>query len=159
MLRLAVGHLPHASVLTEEIDQAAMTARPEPSYTVDTLEALRARLGPGTGLRLLIGSDQAKLFDRWRAYDRVIELAEPLVMLRPPLTRTALLEALPPGFDRAQWAGRLVDVPSIAVSSSDIRDRVAAGRTIRHLVPRGVEQYILRKGLYGSRIDGATIGP
>ena len=72
MLRLAVADQSHAVVLTDEIDRAKDG---RPSYTVDTLEALRCRLGDGVEMRLLIGADQVQLFDRWRRPDRIEALA------------------------------------------------------------------------------------
>ena len=62
MLRLALGDVKHAMILTDEIDRAAGG---EPSYTVDTLTALREKLGKDVKLRLLIGADQVRIFERF----------------------------------------------------------------------------------------------
>jgi nicotinate-nucleotide adenylyltransferase len=145
MLRLALGGVDHAAVVTDELDRAADGL---PSYTVDTLEALRMRLGPGVRMRLLIGADQVRIFDKWREPGRVIELAEPLVMVRPPDTRGSLLGALADDRAREQWAPRLVDVPAMDVSSTDIRGRVARGGSIKGMVCPAVERYIREHGLY-----------
>ena len=144
MLRLALAEQPHALILTDELDRAADG---RPSYTVETLTALRGRVGERTRLRLLIGADQVPRFHAWRQAGRIVELAEPVVMLRPPETAASLLAALGPG-EREAWRRRLVEVPAIDVSSSGVRRRVAAGESIAGLVPEAVARYIHEHGLY-----------
>ncbi|MEE9211721.1 MAG: nicotinate (nicotinamide) nucleotide adenylyltransferase [Phycisphaeraceae bacterium] len=148
MLRLAVADLPHAVVLTDEIDRAGDPPWRTPSYTVDTLEGLRDRLGDRVAMRLLIGADQLQQFDQWRSAKRIIELAEPVVMLRPPQTRRALLTSLPREYNADEWSARVVDVPQIDVSATMVRRRVAKGEPIDDLVPAAVEQYIRQHRLY-----------
>jgi len=145
MLTLAIEDEPRAQLLTDELDRASSG---EPSYTVDTLTALVDRLGTGVKLRLLVGADQVRIFDQWREPDRIIALAEPLVMVRPPDTKASLLASLPDDQARAQWEPRLVDVPAMDISSTDIRDRVSRGESIEGLVCPHVEQYIREHGLY-----------
>ena len=145
MLRLALGDVKHAMILTDEIDRAAGG---EPSYTVDTLTALREKLGKDVKLRLLIGADQVRIFDQWREPERIIELAEPLVMVRPPDDRESLLASLPDDKARAEWASRLVDVPAVDVSSTQIREQVARGEPIAGMVDDAVARYIQQHGLY-----------
>lgn len=145
MLRLAITENPRAFVLSDELERAA-SAPSEPSYTVDTLEAIRRRFdGP---MRLLIGTDQMRLFDRWRASDRVTELAEPAVMVRPPDTSESLLAALPDDHARSVWGKRFVTLPRMDVSSTDVRERVRRGESIAGLVHPLVEEYIHRQQLY-----------
>lgn len=145
MLRLALGNEKHAVILTDELDRAASG---EPSYTVDTLTALREKLGADVKLRLLIGADQVRIFDQWREPKRIIELAEPLVMVRPPDTRESLLASLPDDAARNEWSSRLVDVPAVDVSSTQIRERVARGEPITGMVDDAVARYIQQHGLY-----------
>lgn len=146
MLRLALAIQPRAFILTDELDRASDG---KPSYTVDTLEALRARWGSDVKLRLLIGADQFRLFHRWRAPGRIIELAEPVVLVRPPETADSMLRALPPGIDPEPWRSRLLTgLPVLDVSSTEIRRRAAAGELVREFVAPEVEQYIREHGLY-----------
>jgi len=149
MLRLAVGASEGVAVLTDELDRATG----EPSYTIDTLLGLKSRLPKSTTLRLLIGSDQLRQFDRWRDHERIVAIAEPVVMLRPPDDRQQLLAELPGGFDRETWATRLVDVPPMDVSSTDVRKRVRTGRPIHDLVYPQVARYIRDHQLYQSTTD------
>ncbi len=146
MLQLVLADQSHAVVLTDELDRFAATGRP--SYTVDTLEALVPRLAPGASLRLLIGGDQLRSFDKWRDHRRIIELAPPVVMVRPPDTRDTLLDALPAGFDRDEWAARLIEIPQIEVSATEVRQRARDDRLFDHLVRPAVAEYIERHGLY-----------
>jgi nicotinate-nucleotide adenylyltransferase len=158
MLRLALAEVPHAHILTDELDRAAAAPTADaaaaaspgaaPSYTVDTLEALHRRWGPDPQMRLLIGADQLRVFDTWKSWARIIELAEPLVMVRSPQSRAALLAALPRGFHAGQWAGRIIDLPQIDISSSLIRAQVARGLPITGMVHPAVADYIRRHGLY-----------
>ncbi len=145
MLRLALGGVEHTAVLTDELDRAADG---KPSYTVDTLQALRDRMPSDTRLRLLIGADQVRIFDQWREPQRIIELAEPWVMVRPPDTRESLLASLDSDEARAQWSPRLVDVPAMDISSTQVRERVARGESIEGMVCPAVERYIREEGLY-----------
>ena len=145
MLRLALADVAHAVVLSEELDRHRDDC---PSYTVDTLERLRRGLDKDVTLRLLIGADQLRVFDQWRSHGRIVRLAEPLVMIRPPDTRESLLTSLPTNFDADVWARRLIDLPLIDISSSDLRDRVANGQSITGLVAPDVEEYISRHSLY-----------
>lgn len=153
MLRLALQDVPHAVVLTDEITRAIASQTEDapadsPTYTVDTLEVLRKQFGPHVELRLLIGGDQLKVFDTWRQPERIIELAQPLVMVRPPDTHDSLLTALPKGYDPRLWADRLIDLPPIDISSTQIRSLVAQGQPIDSWVTKPVEDYIHRYGLY-----------
>ena len=145
MLRLALENVEHAEVFTDELDRGATG---DPSYTVDTLAVLRARLGDEVKLNLLIGADQLRIFDQWREPQRIIELAQPIVMVRPPDTRESLLASLPDEQARIEWASRLVDVPAMDISSTEVRQRVARGESIAGLVHPKVEQYIHEHELY-----------
>ncbi len=147
MLRLALRGVKHATILTDELDRAAEGSG-GPSYTVDTLEALRHRLGPGPVLRLLIGADNLRIFDTWKNPARIIELAEPVVMVRPPDTKESLLKSLPRGYSRKEWAPRLVDLPLFDLSATQIRRRAAEGKAIAGMVTPAVERYIAKHRLY-----------
>lgn len=108
--------------------------RPGPSYTVDTLRALRSAQ-PGTSLSLLIGSDAARDFPQWREADAVRALARVVVLSRP-------------GAEPPAGIGRVLTVPAIDISASAIRQRIRAGQSIRYLVPDAVAAYIAEHRLY-----------
>ena len=149
MLRLALSEPTGGIttlVLTDEIEREPI----EPSYTVDTLEALHRRVDPGAKLRLLIGADQLRIFDAWREPQRIIELAEPVVMVRPPDTREALLASV--AIDKREaWAQRLVDVDQMTISSTAIREQAAKGLNDSYSICDAVANYIAQHALYRDR--------
>jgi nicotinate-nucleotide adenylyltransferase len=114
--------------------------REGPSYTVDTLRALRAR-EPGAELLLVAGADLLHELPRWREPDEVVRLATLAVVTREG-------ESLPPHSGLAALA---VPVTRVDVSSTEVRRRAAAGETFRYLVPEPVRALIERHGLYGGR--------
>lgn len=141
MTRLAIAGDPVLDLTLIEME------RPGPSYTLDSLLELRASLGGDAGLVLIMAADSLAEIDTWREPDRLLELAEWAVGPRPGSAlpeRTALRERF--GANEARI--HLLDGPSLDVSSTEIRRRVAAGRSIRYLVPRAVEELIGDRGLY-----------
>lgn len=116
--------------------EAIEADRPGPSYTVDTLRALRAR-EPGRAFALLLGADAVRDLGQWREAEALPGLARLVAFTRAGAPRPAhpLLD-------------QVVEVPAVEISSTDIRRRVAAGQSIRYLVPEAVVDYIARQGLY-----------
>lgn len=110
--------------------------RTGPSYTVDTLRALRAR-EPAAEFALLVGADAAAELPLWREAAALPGLATLVVLTRPG----AVVPALP-------WPVRVVPVPAIEISATAIRARVAAGRSIRYWVPDPVARIIQDGELY-----------
>jgi nicotinate-nucleotide adenylyltransferase len=148
MLSASIGA--HASVSRIEID----VTDGEPSYTVKTLERLRGAL-PDVGLRLLIGADQAVAFHRWREPRRIIEVAEPAVLLRGDQSAKDVIEAMaahwtPDELDA--WSSRFIDGPTIDVSATEARAMLAAGDVegARSMLPEVVIDVIQERGLYRS---------
>ncbi len=141
MTRLAIAADPSFELCTIEME------RPGPSFTVDTVAALEERHGPETQLYLIMASDSLDQIDTWREPDRLLERIEWIVGPRPGMAlpdRTTLEERFASRAERIH----LLSGPSLDVSSTDIRSRVAAGHAIRYLVPRGVEELIVDRGLY-----------
>ncbi len=138
MARIALAGNPSFQV--SEIE----TARPGPHYSVDTLEEVR-RQRPVDSLFFLIGGDSLIDLPQWRQPDRIAELAQIVVIDRPGFGT-----ASEPRLDLGPAAQPLIRVraPLIEIASHDLRRRVAGGRSIRYLVPRGVEAYIREHGLY-----------
>ncbi len=148
MLRRIVGPLPGANA---EIDTLELD-RDGPSYTVDTLKIMRARFGEGSKLHLLIGADQALSFDKWRNWPRLLQLAEPAVMPRPPWPREKLIEEFKGRFDAAQvddWIARIVEVPYMDISATDVRLQLECGGDLTDLLDPAVIEYIQQHHLYG----------
>lgn len=153
MLRIATEPLPRAAVWTDELDR---TRPGEPSYWIETLIRARRALGSGAGLRFLIGADQALGFHRWREPRRILELAEPLVMLRSPAEHAnALADGLrSAGFwsdhEIDRWLERIVPVPVLDISATAIRAKLAAGGCEVPELDPAVLDYIRGAGLYAA---------
>lgn len=142
MLSLAIAGQPAFAIDQREKDRAG------PSFTVDTLTQIHEQ-HPNTELFLIIGADTLHDFPGWYRPERILQLATLLVVDRPndegvarPVRNASDSGPLPPA--------TRVDMPLIGVASTDIRNRMRSGRSIRFLTPRPVEIYIQEKGLYRS---------
>ena len=141
MTRLAIAGDPLFDLCTIEVERRG------PSYTIDSIEELQAQYGSEVTLYLIMAADSLNGIDAWREPDRLLERVEWIVGPRPG---SALpdRDALSDRFGERAARIHLLDGPSLDVSSTAIRTRVAAGQTIRYLVPRGVEEVIGDRGLY-----------
>jgi nicotinate-nucleotide adenylyltransferase len=140
MTRLAISGNDAFELSTLEV------GRPGPSFTIDSVEELR-RTYDGARLFLLMASDSLAQIDSWREPDRLLSLIEWAVAPRPGSSLPDA-ERLRERFGAAAHRIHLLQGPSLDVSATEIRRRVAAGRAIRYLVPQAVEELILEKGLY-----------
>jgi nicotinate-nucleotide adenylyltransferase len=137
MVEAALGTHPHLQASRIEVDRGG------PSYTVDTLRELGESCA-GDELFLVIGADQLHAFGTWRAPHEVARLARLIVMARGGVRP----EGTTPGIDVPYEA---VPVTRVDISSTEVRRRVAAGRSIRYWVPNGVLEIIREEKLYGIR--------
>jgi nicotinate-nucleotide adenylyltransferase len=139
MVRLAVEDNEHFECSTVELDRAG------PSYTIDTIREILGLLGGSTRVYLLMGADEARELMSWRDPYGIQALATIVVADRPGSSFEDAIEPLPKDFAR-----KLVqlEMPGVDVSSTDIRERVRTGRSIRYLVPQAVEDYVLQNRLY-----------
>ncbi|HEX5598303.1 MAG TPA: nicotinate-nucleotide adenylyltransferase [Micromonosporaceae bacterium] len=134
MTVIATASNPRFQVSRVDID------REGPTYTVDTLRDLRAECGPKTQLFFITGADALEKILSWKDTDEMFDLAHFIGVTRPGFELSA-------GHLPAD-AVSLIQVPAMAISSTDCRARVAAGQPIWYLVPDGVVQYIAKRGLY-----------
>src|SRR5919198_2422040 len=144
MTAIATAANPAFAVSRLEVDA------PGPTYTVDTLRRLRAELGEGTRLFFIVGADAILHLSTWKELQAVLEMTEFVAAAPPRADPDGLHEVL--GRVPAA-AGRIhrIDIPGLAISSTDIRDRVARGAAFQYLVPEGVARYIAKRGLYYAR--------
>jgi nicotinate-nucleotide adenylyltransferase len=151
MARLAAAELGGVTVDDREV------VRDGPTYTVETLRALRAELGPGACLILLLGSDQLHNLATWWHYEELLDLANlavtqrestPLTELPPPVE--ALLEKAGRQALSGAPAGEIVffRMPPTPVSSTALRRAIARSEPVQELLPAGVLDYIHRHRLY-----------
>jgi len=131
MLQLALAGNPAFALDTCEI------SRQGTSYTIDTLRALHAQLGTHAQLHLLIGADNWAIFDTWREPREIMRLCRIAVYPRPGSALPCPSEAL-----------HMLEGPAFDLSSSWLRARIAAGYSVRYLVPDPVRDYIAAHHLY-----------
>jgi nicotinate-nucleotide adenylyltransferase len=134
MTVIATASNPRFSVSRVDVD------RDGPTYTVDTLRDLSAIYGSGTELFFITGADALAKILSWKDALEMLSIAHFIGVTRP-------------GFDLSDDhlpddTVTLVEVPAMAISSSDCRRRVAAGKPVWYLVPDGVVQYIAKRRLY-----------
>lgn len=132
MLRAAIEADERFQVSEMELRRAG------PSFTVDTLRQLRREF-PGEELFLLLGADQVRDLATWREPEEVARLARIVLVSRTGVVAVPELQVL---------VAQSIEVTRIDVSATQIRDRIAAGQSIRYLVPPAVEHIIRQRGLY-----------
>lgn len=115
-------------------------AREGPSYTVETVALIRKQR-PGVDVVLIVGSDNLPMIADWREPERLLELCTVAVVERPGSIPA------PAGTLPAERVHR-VEGTALPIASRDLRERIRAGRSVRHLVPGGVADYIEKRGLY-----------
>jgi nicotinate-nucleotide adenylyltransferase len=153
MLRLAVKNDPDLPVDPREVQREGY------SWMVDTLAEFRAEIGPGQPLALLLGQDAVNQLDSWKEWRRLFDLAHIIIMQRPDSAHrysAELLAEIEPRLVRElaalqQQPGGLVlplEVTQLAISSTDIRQRLQTGQSCRYLLPAEVIGYIRQHGLY-----------
>lgn len=130
MLRRALAGEPGMRVETCEVEREGR------SYTVDTLRTLAAR-EPGRSFILLLGADAAADLPRWHEAAEVQRRARVAILTRPG---HAIRDVVP--------GAVVVPVPALEISATQLRERVAAGRSIRYFVPDAVATYVAERGLY-----------
>ena len=133
MTVIATASNPSFTVSRADID------RPGPTYTIDTLRDLGAER-PGAELHFITGADALAQMLSWKQSEQMFDLAHFIGVTRPGHTLDG--GGLPA--DRVS----LIEVPALAISSTDCRSRVARGEPVWYLVPDGVVQYIAKHGLY-----------
>lgn len=175
MLELALSPVrPATGEQSRSVDQAAEARlcldereylRPGSSYTIDTLSGLRAELGGDAAICFVVGSDAFAKMDEWRQWRQLPEFGHIVVVARPGWklpTRLGALECWRDRFThnsdtlRNSAAGRVcfVTLAPLDISATRIRALLAAGRSVRYLVPDVVLAYIRQQGLYGLSKQG-----
>ena len=146
MTVIATASNPRFSVSRVDID------RPGNTYTVDTLRDLRAERGDDVDLFFITGADAVRKILTWRGAEQLFDLAYFVGVTRPgvPMTEDDLAH-LPS--DRVT----LLEVPALAISSTDCRTRVQRSEPIWYLVPDGIVQYIAKRGLYPHPETGVPV--
>ncbi|HEU5229664.1 MAG TPA: nicotinate-nucleotide adenylyltransferase [Ktedonobacteraceae bacterium] len=144
MLQLAIASNPHFTYSRVEIDRSG------PSYLVDTLRILHAEWGTDINLYFVIGWDSLEELHHWHDPLGILEQLTHLVVVKRPghsvdIEYNKQLELRLPGIMQRLL---VTSAPQLAISSTDLRRRVAEERSIKYLLPETVERYIYEHGLY-----------
>lgn len=152
MVELAIITNPHFTISRIEVDRSG------PSYLVDTLHLLHEQWGQDVDMSFVIGWDSLEDFPGWYKPAEILAQLTQLIAVRRPgyvddSAYNEKLEARLPGLKEKL---RIVPVPQLDISSTDIRNRVAEQRPIKYQVPDAVEDYIREHGLYQTEIEVAV---
>lgn len=145
MVELAIEDNVTLAASTLEIERAG------PSYTVDTLRELHGQYGSEAMLFFITGADAILEILTWKEPETVLSESVFIAATRPGYPLRKLQDALPALNSRGEPAianVRVMEVPALAISSTDIRERVGSGRPFRYMVPQAVWSYVCEKGLY-----------
>lgn len=145
MVELATADNHHFEVLRWEVE------RPGPSYTVDTLERLRAEGGAVVEMHFILGLDALADFPRWKDPERILQLANLAVVPRPGYRESdgdCIVDGIRSLYP--EYADRItrLAVANVAISATDLRRRADIGKSLRYRTPAAVGEYIGDKGLY-----------
>ena len=141
MVRLAVGEGDDSEISSQEVVREGST------YTVDTIAELRQQYAESDQIYFMVGMDALEQFDRWKEPDRLLQMCNLVVVNRVGHQRIDVNDFVG-RFPQAGAGLTLLTVPRLEISSTDIRNRVRDGRSIKYLTPEPVVDYIEREGLY-----------
>jgi nicotinate-nucleotide adenylyltransferase len=111
---------------------------PKPNYTIDSLTYIQEKF-PLYSFKLIIGEDNLEQFPKWKNYEKILEYFDLYIYPRPGAKNSVL---------KQHSNTRLVEAPLLDISATYIRECIKNQRSIRYLVPREVEEYIIRKKFY-----------
>jgi nicotinate-nucleotide adenylyltransferase len=143
MTVIATSSNPRFTVSRVDID------RPGVTYTIDTLRDMH-RLYPNCDLFFITGADAIAEIFEWKDADQMWDLAHFVAVTRPGYPSDLSKLKLPRG------AVDMLEIPALAISSTDVRRRASHGEPVRYLVPEGVVEYINKHGLYRSHVSTDT---
>jgi len=156
MVELAIAGVPGFRVSRLEVERGG------PSYSIDTLRAIKEEVGPAVRLVFVLGLDAFREFHTWKEHAQIFGLCDIVVVTRPPANHRFVLDDIPVAARKAFWYDRdsesfchesghvlrLQRITGLDISAAAIRARVAARRSVRFLVTPAVEAYIAAHGLY-----------
>jgi len=142
MLQEAVAGNPYFSVSRKELDS------PEISYTINTLRDCKEEFGDDTELYFIIGTDAFLNLEKWYAAEDLLEGFSFVIGTRPGYKEQelkAMVDRL-----REQYNSKILEINNseVEISSTDIKNRIREGKSIKYLLPEGVEEYIYKNKLY-----------
>lgn len=145
MTVLATVENPHFNVSRIEID------RPGTTYTIDTIEGIKEVYGSNIKIYFITGADAVHEILTWERVDELMKICEFVAVTRPGYKRRQLKEKVEELKRSFECKVHYLEVPALAISSSDIRERIGKNKPIQYLVTQPVEQYIRKFKLYSEK--------
>ena len=142
MTLLAVVNNPYFTVSRIELDKK------EPSYTIETVRDFYERFQRKARIFFITGADAILDIITWKDYKDLLSMCTFIAATRPGYSLGKLKAVLGPAFSEIIPRIHLLEIPAMAVSSTYVRRKVAAGKTIKYLTPASVEQYIYKNKIY-----------
>ena len=142
MTVMATYSNPHFYVSPIEIERSGL------SYTIDTVLALIEQYGDKTEFYFITGADAAQDLPTWRDIDHLLDLCYFIAATRPGCI-CSLDDVIKKFGKKGRQRIHRLATPELEISSTDIRERIRLGRSIKYIVPESVESYIFKEGLYG----------
>lgn len=142
MCMLATQTNPQFFVSRIEIDRKGL------SYTIDTINELRSQYGEDTEFYFITGADAFLEIFTWKRAEELLDICNFIAATRPEYPREELMQSVIEIDDRYGAKFNFIEVPALAISSSDIRNRVSNNMPIKYLLPETVENYIDKYNLY-----------
>jgi nicotinate-nucleotide adenylyltransferase len=143
MTELATVTNPYFEVSPVELYRAGF------SYSADTVSYFQSRMDEGSELFFITGADAIMEILTWKKLDVLFACCTLIAATRPGFQPKLMMERLEKQLQPAYLKKVItIEVPAMAISSTDIRNRVAMGRSIKYLTPETVEQYIYKQGMY-----------
>ena len=142
MLNLATKSNPKFEISSIEIN------RDKTSYTIDTIKELQLYYGKDTDIYFITGTDAFIDIESWKEYKELLSIAKFIVMTRQVLNSELLDEKIELFIKEYGANITKIEIPTLDISSTDIRRRIREGISIKYLLPESVEKYILKNRLY-----------
>lgn len=141
MVEAAVRDNPAFAVSDMEIRRGGKT------YTVDTVREIKA-INPDIDIYFVMGADELEAIDTWRSPDVLFSLCSVIAMSRPGYNTDGLVKKIEEVKKNYGGEAYFLEVPSLDISSSDLRKRIKDGRSVKYLIPKEAEKYIIKHDLY-----------
>lgn len=147
MVHMATIGNPYFEVSRMEIDRRGHT------YTIDTIKEMRSFFGEDLDICFITGADAVLEILTWKNVPELLSLCKFIAVTRPGYYKEQLEEKVSELRELFNSDIIIMDVPSFAISSTDIRERVALNRSVRYLIPENVEEYIRKNDLYAYKSE------
>ena len=144
MTVLAVITNPYFTVSRVEIERSQQG----PTYTVDTVKWFQEFYGPESKIHFITGADAMLDILTWKDYENLLDTCQFIAASRPGYSLSRLRQTFEQLGSSSLKKVSYLEIPAMAISSTDIRERVRSGKTIKYLTPEAVEQYIIKNKLW-----------